>query len=128
MGNAGDKIKNFFTNDVGGFFTKTIPNAFKSAGTGFYEKILRPTYDKVLHPLYDKVAAPIIDKGVGLVGKVGDFAGKTIDNAGKVEDAATGALGGIGSFLSNPLYLIVGGIVAVALVSKVLDGRKAANG
>lgn len=124
----GGGFSNFFTQGIPNFFTKQLPGAFKSAGTGFYEHVLHPVYDKVIEPAYHKIIEPVVDKGGQILGKVADTAEHTLDNASKLQDAAVNAAGGIGSFLSNPLYIIIGGVIAVAIVSKVMNGRAAARG
>ena len=106
MGNkpAGTALKNFFS-DVG--------HRIESGYNTVVDKVINPVAERVGHT-FNKIW-DVGDKAVGL-------AGKTVDNAEKLEDKATDALGGIADALAHTtkalgmiLPLMVGaGVLMVA--------------
>jgi hypothetical protein len=98
---------------------------------------LRPVYDQVIKPIGEPIlnvfnqgaqkTGDILGGITDRLGRTGDkvlgLVDNTIDTVGKVESGLGSGIQGIGNFLQNPLYLIVGGVLVVVVIKSVLGAK-----
>jgi hypothetical protein len=117
-----------------GFFD-ILASPFVSIGNGIvidpvYKSVIKPVYKSVLKPVYNSVIKPVgaavgrvAGKALGTAEHMTDnaldfseqFQKKNQDLVGGAQDAALSLEG----LLKNPLVLIGGGVLALAVVSKI---------
>ena len=83
---------------------KPIAHAVGHAAKAVVNKVIKPVFNKVIKPVA-KATVSAVKSGGKLVGKVATTAVNRIDNTM--------------TFLSNPLVLIGGGVVALMVLSRV---------
>lgn len=88
-----------------------------SGWNSFVDGTLRPIYNggqDIKNEIVGDVGG-IYEWGKGTVGKLGNLADHTIDNATKTEDALAKAMAALADMLSTP-YLLYGGVAVVAIL------------
>ena len=113
-----------------------VANWFKKAGNSIFKSVIKPVgngiskgatavYNHVLKPAYENVIKPIGDAGVSLVKTTINSGEKLVeggaDTALSFQKASSGAVGGLGGFLSNPMSYLLIGVGAIIILPSVLN-------
>ena len=103
-----------FFDDVGDFFTQTIPSAAKSTIGFLGDNVVNPVVDNVINPVFNNVVKPVVNTVHDDITGITNFAG---DQVKRVVD--TGA--NLANSFTNPLNLLIlggGAIVVLMILSK----------
>jgi hypothetical protein len=121
-----------FFDSIGDWFKgagNKVWGGIKDAGNAIYNKVLTPIYHKVLKPVYTKFLKPIVyEKALKplytkiirpVVEKTIDKVEKLINLGDKLTDNTINLVGGLSSFLSNPIVFVGIGVVGLVVFLKV---------
>ena len=100
-----------FLDDIGDFFENTVWN-------NGLKKVVEPVFNEVVKPVTTDVYGGLVKPVIGATGQVG---GQLIRTGGNFVEKSTENILNLQGLISNPIFLLGVGVVAIILVPKIVE-------